>query len=321
VPTKRLGIELAKIDGAWIEEAKFPRPQWKVIYAWVKQHVEDESLPIAWHEISCDWVSSLKKHLGEHYFIYESPNFILLTGRSRDAGKAILQTCELAVKFLVSWLGPIAEKRGQGKHVILDFDSSENYYDYVSYFYPAGSPPVVTGGVFLRDGYHHIALPPAQQIQDVLVHELTHNRVAHLPLPKWLNEGIAVTMERKISGNKNGQVDRELHRKHRGYWSTETISAFWNGRSFVDIEGDTIHLSYNLAEVLVDLLVQEFPNFLEFVSEANYKDAGESAAAKCFDISLNDLASTFLGPGDWTPRCSVPKRGGVGREPLFGLNI
>jgi hypothetical protein len=202
--------------------------------------------------------------------------------------------------LLTNWLGPIAEKRGHGKHVILDFATIGDFYDYVSYFYPPDSPLRASGGIFLSRGYQHIALPPSRQMQNVLIHELTHNRLAHLPLPHWLEEGIAVNMERKIGGNKHGMLDRDLDRKHRNYWTSETIAAFWAGSSFQDTDGKVIHLSYSLAEILVDLLVQEFPNFMEFVARADNKDAGQAAAVETFGVSLNDIASTFLGPGDWT---------------------
>jgi hypothetical protein len=299
VPLKQLDIELARIDGALVEEEHFPRPQWKVIHAWVKQHVAEADLPIAWQEVSSGWVAALKRHLNGDYAVYHSPNFVLLTSRSRDAARSILRICEVAVQLLVNWLGPIAEKRGHGKHVILDFDSIENYYDYVSYFYREDSGVRASGGVFLRGGYHHIAMPPSKSMQDTLIHELTHNRLAHLPLPPWLNEGIAITMERKIGGKKHGQIDREQFRKHHDYWTKETIPKFWSGESFDDDDGEVVGLSYGLADIFTDLLVQEFPNFMEFVAEANHQDAGQSAAVKCFDITLNDLASTFLGPGEW----------------------
>ena len=297
--SKRLGIDLATIDGAVIQEKEFPRPQWKVIREWIKAQVADEDQAIAWREAAADWLLKLKAHLAAKYFVAESTNFLLLTSRSPDAGKSILRTSELAVQSLTNWLGAVAEKRGHGKHVVLDFDSIENYYDYVSYFYKEGSVRA-SGGVFIRRGYQHIALPPSRGVQNTLIHELTHNRLSHLPLPAWLNEGIAVTMERKLSGNKHGLLDRELHRKHQNHWSTATIKDFWSGDSFDDEDGEVVGLSYSLGEILVDLLVQEFPNFMEFVARADYKDAGQAAAAEVFGIDLNDIASAYLGPGDWT---------------------
>jgi len=283
VPAKRLGLALSGIDGAVVVEKHFPRPKWKIIHAWIKEHVPEEDRPLAWQEIAFDWVSTLKNHLGADYAVYRSPNFILLTSRGLNASKSILRTCELAVQYIVDWLGPVAAKRGHGQHVVLDFATIENYYDY------------------LRGGYLHIAVPPSHGMQNVLIHELAHNRLAHLPLPKWLNEGIAVTMERKIGGKQYGRIDRELHQKHRAYWTTQTILAFWTGESFHDLDGEVVHLSYSLADILVDLLVQEFPNFMDFVCEADQKDAGLTAAHQCFGIGLNDLVSTFLGSGDWTP--------------------
>ena len=32
------------------------------------------------------------------------------------------------------------------------------------------------------------------------MHEMTHGSVAHLPLPLWLNEGLAVNTERRLAG-------------------------------------------------------------------------------------------------------------------------
>lgn len=299
-PAKKLGIDLASIEGALKEDQKFLRPQWKVIRTWVKENVAGEDIPCAWQEIAANWLAKLQGQLAGSYFVSESANFLLLTSRSRDASRSILGTCEMAVQFLVKWLGPIAEKRGHGKHVILDFATRESYYDYISYFYPPDSHTASSGGVFLGGGYQHIALPPSQGLQDVLIHELTHNRLAHLPLPAWVEEGIAVTMERRIGGKKHGMLDRELHRKHSDYWTPQTITAFWKGKSFKDPDGEVSHLSYSLAEILVDLMVQEFPNFMEFVAHARHEDAGLAAAKDIFGVDLNDIIATFLGPGDWT---------------------
>ena len=304
VAPKRLGINLSAIVGALVEEKGFPRPQWEIIQGWINTHVSKEDLSGAWQEAAFDWLSELQGHLGADYSVHQSANFLLLTSRGPSSSKSILGTCESAVLLLTNWLGKIAEKRGYGKHVILDFASRGSYYDYVSYFYPPGAPLIASGGIFLGGGYQHIALPPANSTQDALIHELTHNRLSHLRLPLWLEEGIAVTMERRIGGKKHGMLDRELQRKHHNYWTKETIAAFWAGSSFKNIDGKVIHLSYSLAEILVDLLVQEFANFMEFVARADRKDAGQAASADVLGVSLNDIVSTFLGPGEWAPEKS-----------------
>jgi hypothetical protein len=297
-----LGLALAKIEGALVEDHSLPRPQWKQIHAWIKQHVDESDVSYAWQEIAFDWLSTLRNRLGGSYSVNRSRNFLLLTSRSRVGVESILNTSEGAAQKLVRWLGPVAEKRGNGPHVILDFATLEQYYDYVSYFHSPDSHTIASGGMFLGRGYQHIALPPSNGMQSVLIHELTHNRLSHLRLPLWVEEGIAVTMERRIGGNNQGGLDRELNRKHRAYWSPETMAAFWNGNSFRNPEGEISHLSYSLAEILIDLMVQEFPNFMDFVGRADRKDAGQEAANETFDVSLNDIAAAFLGPGDWTSR-------------------
>ncbi len=300
-PANRLLIDLATIEGALVKEKEFRRPQWKIIRSWIKEHTSPDNLESAWQGAVFDWLSKLQADLGAKFSLSESKNFFLLTSRGPNAAKSILRTSESAVQLLTNWLGSIAEKRGHGKHVILDFDTEENYYIYRSYFYPSDSPIIASGGVFIPYGYQHIALPPAERTQDILIHELTHNRLAHLPLPSWLNEGIAVNMERRIGGNKQGTLDRDLLQRHRKYWTKETINGFWAGTSFHDKDGAVIHLSYSLAEILVDLLVQEFANFMDFVACANWKDAGQAALNENFGVTLNDVAETFLGPGDWSP--------------------
>ncbi|MEJ0000892.1 MAG: hypothetical protein WDO13_18025 [Verrucomicrobiota bacterium] len=209
------------------------------------------------------------------------------------------------------WAGSVRwPGSGHGKHVILDFAAKDSYYEYIAYFYPPDVAINVSLGTFLSGGYRHIVLAPSPRVQDTLVHELSHNRLAHLPLPRWLDEGIAVTMERKLSGNKGGMLDRELHRDHRAFWTPESIGAFWSGDSFHADEGDGRALSYSLAEVLVDLLVQDFPNFMDFVAKADDRDAGQSAAVEVLGLSLGDVVATFLGPGDWAAAIPAPEARG-----------
>jgi hypothetical protein len=262
--------------------------------------VAAEDFPIALNEVGLSWLLSLQNPFGSPYLVLQSPNFWLLTARTQTGGFSLLRTSEAAVQELINWLGPIPQKRGYGKHVILDFETTDHYYQYVSYFSPAGAPLKASGGVFLRRGYHHIALPPSLALQNTLIHELTHNRLAHLPSPTWLSEGLAVTMERRIGGNKFGRLDRELLQKHIQHWTAQTIGPFWTGRSFYDEDGEIVLLSYSLAETLVDILAQDFPRsrFIEFVSQSHRSDGGQGAAKQCLGISLGELVSTFLGPGE-----------------------
>lgn len=185
--------------------------------------------------------------------------------------------------------------------MILDFETTDHYYRYISYFSPPGAPLKASGGVFLARGYRHIALPPSPRLQNTLIHELTHNRLAHLRSPRWLAEGLAVTLERRIGGNRFGRLDRKMQQKHLHHWTSQTILDFWTGESFLDQDGEIVHLSYSLAEILVDILVQDFPrtHFIAFITQADKTDSGQTAARQCLGITLGELVSNFLGPGGW----------------------
>jgi len=61
-------------------------------------------------------------------------------------------------------------------------------------------------------------------------------------------------------------------------------------------------LSYNLSQILLNLLRQQHREIADFVRLARREDAGQNAALDCLGVDLGDLASIFLGPGDWRPR-------------------
>jgi hypothetical protein len=132
---------------------------------------------------------------------------------------------------------------------------------------------------------------------------LAHDAVAHLSLPKWLNEGLAVTLERDIMPNYGGQIlTAELADHHHVFWDEQNIQSFWAGGSFHKA-GETSELSYNLAEVLLALIFEcaDQKTFCAFVTEATYADGGQTAALDILNIDLGDLAATFLGLGSWRP--------------------
>src|SRR6185503_13228355 len=133
-----------------------------------------------------------------------------------------------------------------------------------------------------------------------LVHELTHDCLAHLPLPPWLNEGVAQTIERMLTWKREPVLHQELADQHRNYWTEENIQEFWAGTSFHQ-PGDPQTLSYSLAEIIVQLLTSQKGDFKEFLRRATYVDAGQTAALDCFGCSLGNVLTTFLGPGEWRP--------------------
>ena len=139
-----------------------------------------------------------------------------------------------------------------------------------------------------------------RSIRRVLVHELVHNSVVHLRLPLWLNEGLAVVLDRAAAVWRQTILDHDLRDRHLAYWNAENIQKFWSGVSFGD-PGDSNELSYSLAEIVVNLLVGQSKEFGAFLKQAHWDDAGQTAALDVLGADLGQTAGTFLGDGNWRP--------------------
>ena len=292
----------------WFPEADgFPRPAWPAIRAWIKQNVAADQVEAAWQAIVLDWLDRLRERLGPTYAVAESEHFQLLADLDSKGSRHLLEFLEKSRARMLRELGDLSPGLTYGKHVVLRFGEQDDYYCYVSYFDPDGEYAGSSGRFLRGPGYSHIAYPHQVQTgadSHILVHELTHNLLARLPLPLWLNEALAMAFEADITGYGLPLVTRELAAEHAAYWNARTIQEFWSGRSFASVEGQT--LSYSLARIFLNLIATDLRptpgQFRGFLLQANRADGGRSAAQATLDLDLADLVATFLGPGDWEPR-------------------
>jgi hypothetical protein len=278
----------------------FSRPDWKSISASIKEKVLSLDLPAAWDYAANKWVAELASDLGGESRAYKSKNFFCLSDLDLETTTTLLTHAESAVDSIRDYLKEAAWSGYFGKQVLLLFSDAEDYFAYISYFYPEGTH-LLSAGVFLRRGYAHIALPfvrtlPAQQ---VITHELVHNLLCHLPIPKWLNEGLAVTIQKQISFQAF-TMDRELANRHLQQWDEKNIQEFWAGKTY-GVPGDSAELSYSLGEILLYLIGESKGNIVDFIKHANGRDAGQDAAINWMNLDLGEVAGRFLGPGNWRP--------------------
>lgn len=294
-------IDLDRIEGAFDFEEGFSRPNWKVIGEAIRQTVSSEDRPGAWTEAALQWVNQVRSNLGAEYQVRWSREFILLSALETAAADRFLAFAEETLEHIHAALKDAAWTSGQGKHVILLFAEDDDYYQYVSYFYSDGIHST-SGGCLIPKDYVHIAMPylDGRNIRRVLLHELVHNSVAHLPLPSWLNEGLAVVLDRSAATWRQTMLDQELRDRHLAFWNPENIQKFWSGVSFGE-PGDSNELSYSLAEILVKLLLSLSKEFVAFLKEAHWEDAGQTAALAVLGTDLGQTAATFLGEGNWRP--------------------
>jgi len=299
-------VTLPDISGYLHISRGFCYPDWDGISDVIGKNVPEAMWNAAWEAASRSWVEKIREKLGGGYRIHETPNFMIL---SEAPMRIIMDACasfEDSLKRIVSSLEGVASDEGYGKHVVMMFAGIDDYYDYISHFYPEGEHPM-TGGLCLSGGgYVHFAFPTTDysSYRSVLVHELSHGCLGHLPIPTWLNEALAMRMEQLICNADIFQLNQEICDKHAAYWNEESIQTFWTGVSWA-VTDDGFELSYNLARILwrkieVDLAAPRAA-ILDFVAEAHFEDAGEAAFQAIFGLSLGDLVMDFLGEGLWAP--------------------
>jgi hypothetical protein len=281
--------------------AGFSRPRWKTIHQFVQQHVPKEDLESAWCFIAEKWLRQLAVDMGGGCRVHHSTNFLCLSDLGREAVRSTLAYAESVVRGIRSTLQEAAWTGYYGKHVLLVFKDQDDYFAYISYYYGEGSH-ALSGGIFIRDGYGHIAFPYVSppMTEHVLVHELVHNLLGHLRLPRWLNEGLAMVIESRLSPVPF-LLDKDLVERHSRHWNEQSIQGFWAGTSF-DEPGESNELSYSLAEILVSSILDKGSALVGFVTNADWRDAGQDAALSCLNMDLGEMAGGFLGPGHWRPQ-------------------
>ena len=237
----------------------------------------------------------------------------------------MLDYAERTRKRVLKVLADIARDEGYGRTVILVFDSADRYYEYVANYHPdtaGGEELAFSSGMFIDSGYGHFVFvaDDLTRIEPVIAHELTHALVRHLPLPLWINEGIAVNTERRLCPREGSHFTiAELKSKYSTFWNEDTIQEFWSGKSWLrPDEGNS--LSYELATTFIGLAAKDWPAFASFVCAADASDAGDTAAQQYLGYPVASFAKAVLGSGQWAPVPSAWEEG-VERDPLVNRPV
>ncbi len=280
----------------------FTYPDWTTIEDTLPKNLAPDEEDILWNAIFDSWSNSLKVDLGEKYHIYDSKNFKIISNRNIEYLSQYSAFLERCLSTILSKLAHISYKYENEPLLILIIEDRDDYYRYISHFYPDGEFGL-SGGLFYRKGIGHFIFPHVDTFSAELVsaHELTHALVSHLDIPLWLNEGIATNMEDSITMSNPLDTSREIRTKHAKFWNEKRIQEFWSGESFSRTD-DGQELSYNLAQLIVAQLAKSYNAFANFCNEADYKDAGEKAMIDNFGISLADLIVPLLGEKNWKPK-------------------
>ena len=301
------------ISGLSTWDEGLPRPQWDLIGTWVESRHEPDARHEAWVGVERQWLTELGAALSPGYRTVESNHFMALVHEADETDCVLLAYAERCRTKLISMLGEVASFDAVGKVVLLALRDSDDYYRYISHFYPEGSHGG-SAGIHIREGFSHVALNGQFRgmWDSTVAHELTHVALRHQSMPQWIEEGLAQLSEHDLAGRSLLLVDAEMATEQKRYWGKKGLDAFWRGEGF-SRPGKVQKLSYQLAEILARFLVEESRprwfgwareaqrRFFAFLREVRVEDCGEAACSERLGFGLSDLAATFLGPGSWSP--------------------
>jgi hypothetical protein len=266
-------------DGVWI-------PNEEAFAKFVAENPEADSE--AFTALSRDWLERLNKGaFAGALSSGESKNFILVGDVAPTHGKNILAFAEQTLQRYLSDFGDIAQFGPASKMPILALTQQDDYYRLISAFFDEGTYGL-SSGLFVSQGFRFFVFPNEEMwaLEAVIAHELLHAVMQHLPIPAWLNEGLAVNAEFRY-GNRFSDPRRrdDLVLSHRKYWNDENLRKFLCGDLFHS-DGEGQELSYDLARRLVLGLSNDWAQMKRFILNAHFSDAGEAAARETFGLSL-----------------------------------
>lgn len=284
----------------------FPHLDWAPVQAWVEALPGNEARSHAWSVAERAWLLHMRQALGPDFRVSESANAMLVSSLEPNVARATLDYMERTLLRVARLLDGIGQASPWGKDILLVFDDEESYYRYVSHFYPASGEFAFSGGMFISAGCSHYVTMKndLRVVEPVIAHEMAHAFVSHLPLPLWLNEGLAVNTEHRLAGAHSSHTPQELRAKHLAYWGELEIQQFWSGESFMRTDDGNL-LSYDLARLIVGHFSQDWDVFKAFVLEAHAADAGAAAADAHFGADLGEIACALLErehSEEWSPR-------------------
>lgn len=286
-----------------------PALDWDAVYSWLDT-TDDEALKAeAWGKVELAWLTHMREALGGDYRLTQSDQSVVLSSLTPSTAKAMLAFMERTHQRILQILDGVAELPTWGKDILIVFDDDDTYYRYASRYYPDAGEFAFSSGMHINSGCGHYITMKADlsSIEPVIAHEATHGCLSHLPLPLWLNEGLAVNMEARLTGRRPGEwTPEQMHHKHLNFWGTQEVQQFWSGESFQRAD-DGNRLSYDLARILVEQFSTDWNSFKSFVLAAHARDAGAEAARVHLGTDLGTAVCSLMDepslPG-WAPKLS-----------------
>jgi hypothetical protein len=296
----------------------YPIMDWDAAQAWIDKLEPADLRGTAWTDIERAWMLHMRKALGSGFRLCELDNAMLLSAFEPNVARATLDYMGRTLQRVVKVLDGIAQIPALGKDLLIVFDEDQSYYRYVSCYYPEAGEFGLSSGMHINAGCSHYVTVRGDlhAIEPVIAHEMTHGCLGHLPLPAWLNEGLAVNVEHRLAGTRSSHTPQQMRAKHLAFWCEEEVQQFWSGKSFLRADDGNL-LSYDLARLIVEHMARNWEPFRSFVLAADCMDAGATAAREHLGVELGQVVCALLEReplAAWSPDPAAwedtPERGG-----------
>jgi hypothetical protein len=291
-------------------EAGFPIPDWTAAQTWVETIPDEGEQASAWTRLERAWLAHLQLALGPAYHLHENKDSFVLSTLEPHVARATLDFMSKTLQRIVRILDGIAEVSPWGKDILIVLDDEDSYYRYVSHYYPEDGEFAASGGMYINAGCGHFVTVNSDlhAIEPIIAHEMTHSCLSHLPIPAWLNEGLAVnTEQRLVRSGMASLTPQQMHQKHCSFWGDAEMQEFWSGKSFLRNDDGNM-LSYDLARILVSQLSADWSRFRSFVLEADFADGGAASAIEHLGMELGTVVNTLLGQESGLDRAPAPSK-------------
>ncbi len=272
-----------------------PHPCWKRFTPRVESLADPGAQENSWRLAAEAWLTKLARALSDDTTVFASER-VLLVGS--PAAESLTMFAEKTILYIDRLLKGIGSTERRGPHVIIVFEKTERFFDYVDYYHREDGAYSGSTAMFLSNtGYPHIVVGSGQTFRrSSIAHELTHDYLASRELPLWIEEGLAQLVEQHAVGTQRSFLNREQKQRHYDQWSRSGLDLFWSGEAF-SMPDEISELAYELALTFVRNIISDAGDkAAEFVRQANYADAGETAAQQVLGCSIGDFVEDFLGP-------------------------
>jgi hypothetical protein len=192
--------------------------------------------------------ATIAERLGPQYAVVRDTSFCWLTPFG-DRHAAHARQGHYGLRRLPELIPGLEPHPPPGGWPAILFSGTDDQLTYNGFF-PGSGTNIISGGVWRTWPIGHLAIPVRREtnLDAAFVHELVHAVLSGSGIPRWIQEGIATSVETAMGAKRSPLSDLHAWRETLAYWRGRDPALFWSGRAFSD--PDSSAHAYRLAQVL-----------------------------------------------------------------------